>query len=221
MERKICIICSLAVATIVELRIAFCILLSGGTALATQKPTVRPPIEIAPIKAPFEMPQLKRPSFPDATFDIRDYGAVECEWGDDEKHKSTEAIHKAIAACHEGGGGKVLIPKGDWITGAIHLKSNVNLHIAEGAVVHFSNDLEDYLPVVHVRCEGVEAYNYSPLIYAPHVENIAITGRGILHGHGRWWWRWAKNNNKGNRVEASKVPLEERRYAKGGGREGM
>ncbi len=102
-----------------------------------------------------------------------------------------------------------------------NLKSNVNLHIAEGAVVHFSNDLADYLPVVHVRCEGVEAYNYSPLIYAPHVENIAITGRGTLHGHGRWWWRWARNNDKGNRVEASKVPLEERSYAKGGGREGM
>ena len=102
------------------------------------------------------------------------------------------------------------VPEGDWLTGAIHLKSNVNLHIAEGAVVHFSNDLADYLPVVHVRCEGVEAYNYSPLIYAPHIENIAITGCGILHGHGRWWWRWAKNNDRGNRVEASKVSLEER-----------
>ena len=221
MERKICIICSLAVAASVELRTAFCILLSGGTALAAQNPTVGPPIEIAPIKAPFEMPTLKRPSFPGVTFDIRDYGAVQCKWEDDEKRKSTEAIAKAIAACHNAGGGKVLIPRGDWLTGAIHLKSNVNLHIAEGAVVHFSNDLEDYLPVVHVRCEGVEAYNYSPLIYAPHVENIAITGRGTLHGHGRWWWRWAKDNDRGDRVEETKVPLKERRYGKGGGREGM
>lgn len=196
-------------------------LLSDGAALSAQEATSEPPAAIAPIKAPFEMPQLQRPSFPDRTFDIRDYGAVLCPWGAADKRKSTAAIQKAVEACHEAGGGKVLIPKGDWLTGAIHLKSNVNLHIAEGAVVHFSNDLEDYLPVVHVRCEGVEAYNYSPLIYAPHVENIAITGQGTLHGHGRWWWRWGRENDKGNRVEAAKVPLEKRRYGKGGGREGM
>jgi polygalacturonase len=180
-----------------------------------------PPVRIAPIRTPFEMPQLKRPSFPKVTFDIRNYGAVQCKWEDTEKRKSTEAINKAITACHKSGGGKVLIPKGDWLTGAIHLKSNVNLHIAKGATVHFTNDLEDYLPIVHVRCEGVEAHNYSPLIYAPHVENIAITGQGTLHGHGRWWWRWARENNRGNRIEETKVPLEERRYGKGGGREGM
>lgn len=197
------------------------ILLGVGTAWANQTPNTEPPVMIAPIKAPFEMPQLKRPSFPNRTFDIRDYGAVQCKWEDNEKRKSTEAIRKAIIACHEAGGGKVLVSKGEWLTGAIHLKSNVNLHIAEGAVVHFSNDLEDYLPVVHVRCEGVEAYNYSPLIYAPHVENIAITGRGTLHGHGRWWWSWARSNNRGNRIEETKVSLKERRYGKGGGREGM
>jgi polygalacturonase len=155
------------------------------------------------------------------TFDIRDYGAVQCNWQNNEKHKSTEAINNTVIACRDNGGGKVLIPEGDWLTGPIHLKSNVNLHLAEGAVVHFSNDLEDYLPVVHVRCGGVEAYNYSPLIYAPFVENIAVTGRGTLHGHGRWWWSWAKKNDEGNRSEASKVPLEKRRYGKGGGQEGM
>jgi len=213
---------SLAAANdILKIGIVAGLLLSPGVVLAVQKAISEAPFAIAPIKAPFEMPQLRRPSFPDVTFDIRDYGAVQCRWGDKEKHKSTDAIHKAINDCHKKGGGKVLIPKGDWLTGAIHLKSNVNLHIAEGAVVHFSNDLEDYLPVVHVRCEGVEAYNYSPLIYAPNVENIAVTGSGTLHGHGRWWWRWAGENNRGNRIEASKVPLEERRYGKGGGREGM
>jgi polygalacturonase len=222
MKRRKSIIESLAVAaTILILGTVAGTLLSVGTAQASQKARPELPVTIAPIKTPFEMPQLKRPSFPDRTFDIRDYGAVQCKWEDEEKHKSTEAIRKAIIACNEGGGGKVLIPRGDWLTGAIHLRSNVNLHIAEGAIVHFSNDLADYLPVVHVRCEGVEAYNYSPLIYAPHVENIAITGRGTLHGHGRWWWSWARNNNRGNRIEATKVPLEERSYGKGAGREGM
>jgi hypothetical protein len=197
------------------------VLLSGGPARADRATKSQPPVAIAPIEAPFAMPQLRRPSFPDRTFDIRDYGAVECKWDAAEKRKSTAAIEKAIEACNEAGGGRVLVPEGDWLTGAIHLRSHVNLHIVEGAVVHFSNDLEDYLPVVHVRCEGVEAYNYSPLIYAPHAENIAITGRGTLHGHGRWWWRWARNNDRGDRVEATKVPLDQREYGKGGGREGM
>jgi len=222
MNKRKSMICSSAfIEIILRLVVVACILLNSKATLVAQNIEPETPITIAPIKAPFDMPQLKRPPFPDRTFDIRDYKAVQCKWEDDDKHKSTEAINKAIVACHEAGGGKVLIPRGNWLTGAIHLKSNVNLHFAEGAVVHFSNDLEDYLPVVHVRCEGVETFNYSPLIYAPHAENIAITGRGTLHGHGRWWWQWARNNDRGNRVEASKVPLRERRYGKGGGREGM
>ncbi len=190
---------------------------------SSPKPEVRSeaPSKIAPITAPFDIAQLKRPVFAERIFDIRDYGAVQCGWNDMAKNKSTEAIHEAIDKCHKTGSGIVLIPEGEWLTGAIHLKSNVNLHVAEGAVVHFSNDLEDYLPVVHVRWEGVEAYNYSPLIYAPHTENIAVTGKGTLHGHGRWWWNWFKENNPGNRIEAAKVPLAKRRYGKGGGREGM
>lgn len=186
---------------------------------AAEKPA--PPAEIKPIEAPFDMPQLKRPEFPDRTFDIREHGAVECPWDATEKHKSTEAIQKTIDACKAAGGGTVLIPAGEWLTGAIRLKSYVNLHLAEGAVLHFSNDLADYLPVVHVRVEGVECYNYSPLIYAPHAENIAVTGKGTLHGHGRWWWKWASENRDNNRIEAAKVPLEERAYGKGGGKEGL
>ena len=179
------------------------------------------PFEIAPIKAPFKMPQLKRPVFAERIFNIVDYGAVQCKWEDTEKRKSTDAITKAIKACHQSGGGKVLIPAGDWLTGAIHLKSNVNLHIAEGAVVHFSNDLADYLPLVHIRSEGVECYNYSPLIYAPHAENIAITGKGTLHGHGRWWWSWWKKNYRMDRRKATKIPLQQRPFGKGAGLEGM
>jgi len=179
------------------------------------------PPEIAPIRAPFDMPQLTRPVFPDRVFRIEDFGAVECQWRDPGQGKSTEAIHRAIEACHESGGGTVLIPEGEWLTGALHLKSNVNLHIAEGAVLHFSNDLEDYLPVVHVRAGGVECYNYSPLIYAPHADSIAITGKGTLHGHGRWWWAWQDEHYDMDRRAASKEPLDERSFGKGAGREGL
>ncbi len=153
MKKRKCLKWSPVLAVIIiKLGAATGILLNVDTVLAAQEQEV--PTEIAPIKAPFDMPQLKRPVFADRVFNIVDYGAVVCKWADSEKRKSTDAIAKAIEACHESGGGKVLIPAGDWITGAIHLKSNVNLHIAEGAVVHFSNDLADYLPLVHIRSEG-------------------------------------------------------------------
>jgi polygalacturonase/lysophospholipase L1-like esterase len=149
------------------------------------------PTSIAEIVAPFEMPQLQRPHFPDRTFDIRDYGAK----GDGET-KNTKAFSKAIEACAISGGGKVLVPEGTWLTGPIHLKSNVNLHFEKGAELHFSTDPKDYLPVVFTRWEGFELYNYSPLIYAIDCENIAVTGPGKLFGHGKAWWGWKGLGNR-------------------------
>ena len=143
------------------------------------------PKDIAPIRAPFDMPAFDRPQFPDRVFDITDYGAV-----GDGMTKNTQAIATAIGACAEAGGGCVRIPEGTWLTGAIHLKSNVNLHLGEGAVLRFSDDPEDYLPVVFTRWAGFECYNYSPLIYARDCENIAVTGPGAIDGNGRKWWSW-------------------------------
>jgi len=175
------------------------------------------PEEIAPIDAPFDMPKLDRPTFPDQTFDIRDYGAQALSKGD--TVKVTAAIHRTIEAAHKKGGGTVLIPKGHWLTGPVHLMSNIKLHLAEGAVVHFSKDREDYLPVVRYRHEGVETYNYSPLIYAYKVKNVAITGKGVLEGHGKHWWEWGKSQP---RREATKIPLTRRdNFGKGAGVEGM
>ncbi|MEN8117223.1 MAG: glycosyl hydrolase family 28 protein [Bacteroidota bacterium] len=145
------------------------------------------PDTIEPITAPFDMPQLKKPVFPNRTFNIVDYDAV-----NDGKTKNTEAFNKAIEACSNAGGGKVLVPAGKWVTGAIHLKSNVNLHFEEGAELHFSEASDDYLPVVLTRWAGLEVYNYSALIYAYGCENIAITGPGKLYGHGESWWHWKK-----------------------------
>jgi polygalacturonase len=131
------------------------ILLGTGVSLAQPQNV---PQEIAPIDAPFDMPQMERPQFPDQTFNIQDYGA---EPDGEDGNKDTEAIHEAIEACHEAGGGIVLFPEGDWHTGPIRvLFDNINLKVAEGATVHFSTDIEDYLPLVKVRHEGVEAYNY-------------------------------------------------------------
>ena len=60
----------------------------------------------------------------------------------------------------------MVVPAGKYLTGPIHLRSGVNLQLAEGAEIIFSDNLEDYLPVVLVRVGGIELYNYSPLIYA-------------------------------------------------------
>ena len=177
------------------------------------------PKKIAPIDAPFDMVQLKRPLFKDKDYNIRDYGAEECEWDAKKRVKSTEAIRKAIEACNSKGGGRVVIPEGNWITGAVHLKSNVNLYLEEGAILHFSDAPKDYLPVVHVRWEGVECYNYSPLVYAPNCENIGITGKGTLNGHGKKWWAWKRKmiGKKRNRTRASAQPLDSREHGLKGG----
>lgn len=174
------------------------------------------PRDIAPVDAPFDMPVFERPVFPDQTFDIRDFGARQ---KDNNNPKSTDAIHRAIDAAATAGGGKVIIPKGSWLTGPIHLKSNINLHLEEGASLFFSEDKDDYLPVVKHRYEGVETYNYSSLIYANNVENVAITGKGILEGQGEHWLKWGTVQP---RATATKVPLSRRKnFGKGAGKEGM
>ncbi len=140
---------------------------------------------IAPIHAPFEMPPMARPVFPDRVVNIRDHGAIEGG-----EVKNTAAFARAIEACASAGGGRVLVPAGRWMTGPIHLRSHIDLHLAEGAEVIFSDRFEDYLPVVLVRVGGIEIYNYSPLIYARDCENIAITGPGRLDGNAEAWWPW-------------------------------
>ena len=172
------------------------------------------PDKIAPINAPFPMSPLKRPVFPDRSFNLTDYGAK-----GDGTTKNTESFRNAIAACNAAGGGRVIVPPGQWFTGPIHLKSHVNLHLQEGAEIHFSHDPQDYLPVVFTRWAGFEVMNYSPLIYGNGCENIAITGPGKLYGHGNKWWDWNKrldeNNKVGPRLQEQAVkgiPPQERIY---------
>jgi polygalacturonase len=98
-------------------------------------------------------------------------------------------IVAAIDTAHSSGGGRVIIPDGDWLVdGPIHLKSNVNLHLSAGASLTFSGNHASYLPVVFTRWEGTECWNYSPLIYAKDQSNIAVTGRGKINGQGAAFW---------------------------------
>jgi polygalacturonase len=152
------------------------------------------------------MPQLQRPVFPARVINITDHGAVPGG-----EVKNTAAFAAAIKAVADAGGGRVLVPAGVWLTGPIHLASNIDLHLAEGAVIKFSDVMEDYLPPVFVRSGGIELYNYSPLIYARGCENIAITGPGRLDGNAKAWWSWSKNETReGFAMSAAGVPVEKR-----------
>ncbi len=83
-----------------------------------------------------------------------------------------------------------MIPEGEWLTGKLHFKSNVNLHLSKGAVLLFSDNPQDYLPAVPVSWEGVECMNYSPLLYAYECKNIAITGEGKIKARMEHWRKW-------------------------------
>ena len=137
---------------------------------------------------------IKPLEFPNKTFNILEFGAV-----GDGITNNTNAILKAIDSCNKVGGGKVIIPSGKFLTGPIHLKSNVNLHLEEDAEVLFSTNYKDYLPLVHTSYEGQELMNYSPLIYAYKQKNIAVTGKGTFNGQANNtnWWPWSGKDEYG------------------------
>jgi polygalacturonase len=131
--------------------------------------------------------RIVAPSFPSRTIDVTAHGARP-DGGID----STAAFRAAIDACHEAGGGRVVVPRGRFLTGPIVLRSKVDLHLADGAVIAFKQDPAAYLPVVLTRFEGIELMNYSPFIYAFEQRDIAITGTGTLDGQAdaEHWWPW-------------------------------
>ncbi|MFC4873837.1 glycoside hydrolase family 28 protein [Negadavirga shengliensis] len=133
------------------------------------------PEHIAPVEAPFVMPEFKKPTFPNLVINIAESGAKQGEM-------VTAIIQQAIDETSAQGGGKVVIPAGQWKSGRITLKSNVNLHIEQGAELRFSGELEDYRPAVFTRHEGVEVMSLGACIYAYRADNIAITGKGTLFG---------------------------------------
>lgn len=181
---------------------------SGAAYLSTE--------HIEPIAAPFAMSTPTRPAIPARVYDIRDFGATEGG-----TVKATNAFRQAIEKATAEGGGTVLVPAGTWLTGPIHLRSRINLHVAKGATLRFSQDFADYLPPVLTRWEGQELYGYSPLIYARDCENVAITGEGKLDGQGAAWWPWKKTQQNAAarlyEMASGGVPPEERVLASEGG----
>lgn len=126
-------------------------------------------------------PKVVEPNIPNRRFGAIDYGVR--SGGED----STAAFRAAIEACAASGGGHVVVPAGTYVTGPIHLKSNVDFHLEEGAVLDFVDDPKAYLPAVPSSWEGLECRNYSPLVYAYGCTNVALTGRGLLRPRMAKW----------------------------------
>jgi polygalacturonase len=163
---------------------------------------------------------LKRivpPTFPARDFPVANFGAVA-----DGKTDCRAAIANAIAACTKAGGGRVVVPPGEYFCdGPIHLASNVNLHVAKGATIRFGADPARYLPAVLTRFEGTLVNGHSPRIYVRGATNVAITGEGVLDGNARETLALMKDSKgRGSSGELRKlgaqgVPVEKRVFAEG------
>lgn len=130
--------------------------------------------------APFPMPQILKPNFPAKQFLLTDFGAT-----GDGQTLNTNAFAKAINACSAAGGGRVVVPAGLWLTGPIEMKSNVNLVVERGALIQFTKDHSQY-PIIKASIKSNNYVTASP-IYGYGLENIAITGGGIIDGAGETW----------------------------------
>ena len=137
---------------------------------------------------------IRQPEFKDKSYNITDFGAsTKAKAADNQK-----AINKAIATCSKNGGGRVVIPEGTFITGAITMLSKVNLHIEKNGVLLFAFQPELY-PIVPTRWEGIDCWNLQPCVYAYKQTDIAITGQGTIDGGGEndTWWKWCGKDHYG------------------------
>ena len=138
--------------------------------------------------------RIVAPTFKAKEYKVTKYGASPKATAE----KNQKAINKAIEKCSKAGGGKVVIPAGEYLTGAIRMESNVNLELQKGAKIIFAFQPELY-PNVITRWEGLDCINYSPCIYAYKAQNIAITGEGTIDGNGSndTWWQWCGDKKYG------------------------
>jgi polygalacturonase len=199
---------------------AFCFapvfLLLFVSAYSTNLPAL--PIDTNWNQLPVVLSRIHAPTFPNRDFNIVSFGAPT-----NGTTLATMFIQKAIDSCSAVGGGRVVVPGGTFLTGALTLKSNVNLHISAGATLKFSTATANYLPVVLTRFEGIECYNYSPFIYSNGAQNIALTGSGTLNGQAANtnWWGWktsvqaTKDDTLLNQEGQNGIPVTSRIFGSG------
>ena len=137
-------------------------------------------------KETFDLPILSTDEYK-----ITDFGAK-----DGKENNNQKAIQQAIDECNKNGGGKVIIPEGIWGTSYLNLKSNVNLHLEENAILFFLDNINLYSKPTFTRWEGIECMNYHPPIYANGVSNVIISGKGKIDGNGKNWWKFKRTQKK-------------------------
>ncbi|MFY0688550.1 MAG: glycoside hydrolase family 28 protein [Cyclobacteriaceae bacterium] len=134
------------------------------------------------VEVPFAFGVFDEPTFGNYEVLISEFGA---KTGG--QFNNASAIARAIAdVAAKPKGGKVIIPAGIWLSGPIELKNNINLHLQEGALLVFSRNQMEY-PLVETSFEGLNTVRCQSPIYAKNLENIAITGKGIIDGSGDAW----------------------------------
>jgi polygalacturonase len=159
--------------------------------------------------------RIQLPAIPNFKISLLKYGAK-----GDSVTNCKPAFDKAMNACEKQKGGTIIVPKGVYtLNGPIHFVSNVNLHLEDGAKIRFGSNPKDY-PLVLTSWEGTMLYNYSPLIYANNVENVAITGNGIIDGEAKnTWIKWKSLEKKDQQLSRdmnhNKVPIEKRLFGEG------
>jgi len=154
-------------------------------------------------------------TFLNKTYFVTDFGAV-----GDHKTPCKKAFDRAITTCSNNGGGTIIVKAGDYyMNGPLVFKSNVNIQLNEKATLYFSTDEIDYLPAVLTRWEGTELYNFSPFIYAYHVNNIALTGKGTVNGKGsekfaKWKDLQTKDQELLRKMGRDSIPVYKRVFGK-------
>lgn len=121
---------------------------------------------------------------------------------------NTELIQTTMEKASASGGGNLYFPSGTYLTGPIHLKSNIVIRLEAGAVLRFSDDFDRYMPFVPVRWEGTMVKSFSPLIYGYEIENVTLTGRGKIDGQGEKWWNSFYDHLKNHQIDKTKWQIE-------------
>lgn len=128
----------------------------------------------------FQKFDIQKPQISENEYVITRYGAVSGG-----EVSNTEAFAQAMEAASKSGG-KVVVPDGIWLTGPIELKSGVELHLEDNALIVFDKSREEY-PLIETDYEGVKRIRATSPIYANYATDIAITGKGIIDGSGHLW----------------------------------
>ena len=159
--------------------------------------------------------RIQLPTIPSFKIEVTKLGAK-----GDSISNAKPAFDKAMALCKKNNGGTIIVPKGVYtLNGPIHFVSNVKLHLEDGAKIRFGSNPKDY-PLVLTSWEGTMLYNYSPMIYANNVENVAITGNGIIDGEAKnTWINWKPLEKKdqllSREMNHKNTPIKERIFGEG------